>query len=66
MQAVSFSDIFKNPKTQSIAPPCKNTPIPGLSEVPGRCRPEYNRLRDPAAPDYLLQVFRRNTEEPDM
>jgi arylsulfatase A-like enzyme len=35
MQGVSFPDINKNPTTQSVAPPCKNTPIPGLAEVAG-------------------------------
>ena len=35
MQAVSFPDIFKDPRTQGIVPPCQNTPVPGLSEVPG-------------------------------
>ena len=35
MQQVSFLDINKTPTEQGIAPPCKNTPIPGLPEVPG-------------------------------
>ena len=35
MQGVSFPDINKSPTEQTVAPPCKNTPIPGLSEVPG-------------------------------
>ena len=35
MQGVSFPDINKTPTEQGIAPPCKNTPIPGLPEVPG-------------------------------
>src|SRR5262245_4938325 len=35
MQTVSFPDIFKDPTTQKIAPPCKNTPVPGLTDVPG-------------------------------
>ena len=35
MQQVSFLDINKTPTEQGIAPPCKNTPIPGLAEVPG-------------------------------
>jgi arylsulfatase len=35
MQGVSFPDINKSPTDQSIAPPCKNTPIPGLPETPG-------------------------------
>ena len=35
MQQVSFPDINKDRDTQSIAPPCKNTPVPGLSDPPG-------------------------------
>src|SRR3954470_23853810 len=35
MQGVSFPDINKTPTEQGITPPCKNTPIPGLAEVPG-------------------------------
>ena len=35
MQGVSFPDINKSPTEQSVAPPCKNTPIPGLPEQPG-------------------------------
>ena len=30
MQQVSFPDINSSPTVQSIAPPCKNTPVPGL------------------------------------
>ena len=33
MQQVSFPDINKSPTLQGVAPPCKNTPIPGLPEV---------------------------------
>ena len=40
MQQVSFPDINKNPTTQSVAPPCKNTPIPGIPEVPGAVDPQ--------------------------
>src|SRR5262249_12665346 len=32
MQGVSFPDINKTPTAQSIIPPCKNTPVPGLAE----------------------------------
>src|SRR6516164_5696495 len=39
MQQVSFPDINKNPTTQSIVAPCKNTPIPGIPEVPGAVDP---------------------------
>src|SRR3954464_165265 len=35
MQGVSFPDINKTPTEQAVAPPCRNTPIPGLPEVPG-------------------------------
>jgi arylsulfatase len=35
MQQVSFPDINKTPASQTVAPPCKNTPIPGVPEVPG-------------------------------
>jgi len=40
MQQVSFPDINKNPTTQGIVPPCKNTPIPGIPEVPGAVDPK--------------------------
>src|SRR5271157_265230 len=30
MQQVSFPDINSSPTVQAIAPPCKNTPVPGL------------------------------------
>ena len=36
MQQVSFPDINKNPTTQNVAPPCKNTPIPGVAGSPRR------------------------------
>jgi arylsulfatase A-like enzyme len=39
MQGVSFPDLNKNPTTQTVAPPCKNTPIPGVPEVPGTVDP---------------------------
>jgi len=40
MQGVSFPDISKTPTDQAVAPPCKNTPIPGLPEVPGAVDPK--------------------------
>jgi arylsulfatase A-like enzyme len=40
MQQVSFPDINKTPLQQTIAPPCKNTPIPGVPEVPGAVDPK--------------------------
>ena len=53
MQGVSFPDINKTPTEQAIAPPCKNTPIPGLSEVPGAVDPKDDALPDAAAPGSL-------------
>ena len=35
MQQVSFPDINRTPTEQGVIPPCKNTPVPGLPEVPG-------------------------------
>jgi arylsulfatase len=40
MQGVSFPDINKSPTQQTVAPPCKNTPIPGIPEVPGAVDPQ--------------------------
>ena len=40
MEQVSFPDINKSPTQQGFAPPCKNTPIPGLAEVPGAVDPK--------------------------
>jgi arylsulfatase len=39
MQQVSFPDINKSPTEQTVAPPCKNTPVPGIPEVPGAVDP---------------------------
>jgi arylsulfatase A-like enzyme len=50
MQAVSFPDIFKNPTTQALAPPCKNTPVPGLSDVPGAVDPKTTACVTPPRP----------------
>ena len=45
MQGVSFPDINKSPTEQTVAPPCKNTPIPGLTEVSGAVDPKTTALR---------------------
>lgn len=39
MQGVSFPDINKSPTQQTVAPPCRNTPIPGIPDVPGAVDP---------------------------
>ena len=49
MQRVSFPDINSRPTQQAIAPPCKNTPIPGIPEVPGAMDPKDGDLPDAAA-----------------
>jgi arylsulfatase A-like enzyme len=50
MQGVSFPDINKTPTEQGVAPPCKNTPIPGLSEVPGAVDPKTTTCLTPPRP----------------
>ncbi len=50
MQGVSFPDINKSPLVQGIAPPCRNTPIPGLAEVPGAVDPRTTTCLTPPRP----------------
>jgi arylsulfatase A-like enzyme len=50
MQGVSFPDINKTPTVQGIAPPCKNTPIPGLPEVAGAVDPRTTTCLTPPRP----------------
>lgn len=50
MQGVTFPDINKTPTQQSIAPPCKNTPIPGVAEVPGAVDPKTTACLTPPRP----------------
>jgi hypothetical protein len=50
MQGVSFPDINKAPTQQTVAPPCKSTPIPGLPEVPGAVDPETTVCLTPPRP----------------
>ncbi len=50
MQGVSFPDINKTPTVQGIAPPCKNTPVPGLAEVPGAVDPKTTTCLTPPRP----------------
>src|SRR5262245_2208495 len=39
MQQVSFPDINSTPTEQTLAPPCKNTPIPGVADDPAAVDP---------------------------
>ena len=50
MQQVSFPDINKSPTLQTVAPPCKNTPIPGIPEVPGALDPRTSTCMTPPRP----------------
>src|SRR6201995_5210142 len=50
MQQVSFPDINKSPTQQTVAPPCKNTPIPGLTEPAGSVDPRTANCLTPPRP----------------
>ncbi|MBZ9604653.1 arylsulfatase [Phyllobacterium chamaecytisi] len=50
MQGVSFPDINKTPTEQTVAPPCKNTPIPGLQEDPAAVDPKTTICLTPPRP----------------
>ena len=50
MQGVSFPDINKTPTQQAIVPPCKNTPVRGLSDPPGAVDPKDALCMTPPRP----------------
>ena len=50
MQGVSFPDINSSPTVQGVAPPCQNTPVPGLPEVPGAVDPRTTTCLTPPRP----------------
>jgi arylsulfatase A-like enzyme len=50
MQGVSFPDINKTPTQQTVAPVCRNTPVPGLPEVPGAVDPKTTACLTPPRP----------------
>src|SRR6188508_1630732 len=50
MQQVSFPDINSSPDKQAVAPPCKNTLIPGVPEVPGAVDPKTTTCLTPPRP----------------
>ena len=50
MEQVSFPDVNKSPLVQTIAPPCKNTLIPGVPEVPGAVDPRTTTCLTPPRP----------------
>ena len=65
MQGVSFPDINKTPTLQTVAPPCKNTPIPGVAEVAGAVDPRTTRCLTPPRP-MLFCKSSDGTEESDV
>jgi arylsulfatase len=50
MQQVSFPDINKTTSSQTVAPPCRNTPIPGIPEVSGAVDPATTVCMTPPRP----------------
>ena len=66
MQQVSFPDINKSPTEQTIAPPCKNTPIPGLAEVPGAVDPKTTTCLTPPRPVLLCKSSDGTAGEPEL
>jgi arylsulfatase len=50
MQGVSFPDLNKSPTEQGFLPPCKNTPVPGLPDVPGAVDPNTTVCLTPPRP----------------
>ena len=50
MQGVSFPDINSSPTVQSVVPPCMNTPVKGLKEVPGAVDPRKALCMTPPRP----------------
>jgi arylsulfatase A-like enzyme len=55
MQQVSFPDINKTTTAQTVAPPCRNTPIPGVPEVPGAVDPKTTHCLTPPRPMLLCR-----------
>jgi arylsulfatase A-like enzyme len=50
MQQASFPDINSSPTVQAAAPPCKNTPVPGLADPPGAVDPSTTLCLMPPRP----------------
>ena len=50
MQQVSFPDINRPPLVQGVAPPCKNTPIPGVPKSPAPWIPRTTKCLTPPRP----------------
>ncbi len=50
MQGVSFPDINASPTEQTVAPPCQNTPIPGIPQDPNAVDPSTTTCLTPPRP----------------
>jgi len=50
MEQVSYLDVNSTPTDQTVVPPCKNTPVPGLPEVPGAVDPKTTHCVTPPRP----------------
>ena len=50
MQQASFPDINSSPNVQEVAPPCKNTPVSGLTDPPGAVDPQTTLCLMPPRP----------------
>ncbi|GAB4070043.1 arylsulfatase [Ancylobacter sonchi] len=50
MQGVSFPDINATPTQQTVAPPCRNTPVPGLADPAGAVDPKTTICLTPPRP----------------
>ena len=50
MQQVSFPDVYKNPTTLGVAPPCKVTSIPGVPDDPNAVDPVTTTCLTPPRP----------------
>jgi arylsulfatase len=50
MQGVSFPDINSSPTVQAIVPPCKNSPVRGLSDPTGAVDPKTTLCMTPPRP----------------
>ena len=66
MQGVSFPDINKTPTQQTVAPRVQEYAGPRAARGPWCCGPQDHALPDPAATGDLVQVFRRDGQEPNM
>ena len=56
MEGVSFPDLNKTPTQQTVAPPCMNTPIPGLAPVPGAVDPRTTVCLTPPRPVLVVHA----------